>query len=109
MARATPTPAATLLDGLPMWARVVTVLGAPTAAAGYLIWQAAKFLPVILAALQSMQTDAALAHHTYETHMVEDARKTDQTIALLQQLCLLASKTDSDRLSCVSIVGSVQR
>lgn len=92
-----------MLDGLPVWAKVISVVGAPTAAAAFLIYSLAVYLPRIEGELRAMETAAATIHEAYKAHMLDESKQDDRMIAVLSRVCLNGAKNDEDRLACVAL------
>ena len=103
MARKPATSPATALDGLPVWAKTISVVGAPTAAAAALIYGLYAYLPQINAKLDAIDKAASVAHEAYRSHMIEESKQDDRIIAVLQQICLGGAHTDMERVACVSL------
>jgi hypothetical protein len=103
MARKPASSPAQALDGLPVWAKTISVVGAPTAAAAALIYGLYVYLPKIDAELRTMESGAAAMHEAYKTHLADETRQNERMIAVLQRICLGASKDDADRIACVSV------
>ncbi len=88
------------LSGLPAWAKGIAWIGAPVAAAGFLIYFLTQTLTTRLDALE---TD--LHKHTSEMAATSavTVEQNWQMIAVVQATCLNVAKTDSDRLRCLAV------
>lgn len=74
------------LDGLPLWARVVAVVGLPGAIAIYLVYVLATALPGKL-----------------EAHAAESKADAERTLRVLQQICQNTAETPEAKASCWAI------
>jgi hypothetical protein len=91
------------MDALPVWAqsfvvmaRVIAVIGAPTAIAIFLVWSGAKELPELRKQSQ-LTYEASLTNREI---LREHALQSAAIYRLLQRICSNGAKTDTDRQRC---------
>lgn len=99
-------PQIDLWKGIPVWVRAACVLGAPTIAAGYLIWLVSGSLATDVRAMRS-----DLIHHNQATAVLIDKINEDRTvqsgrlevlIRLLQTQCVNAATDVMQRRDCLN-------
>jgi len=92
------------LSDQPWWVRSLVWVGAPTAASAYLLYfvlgQITDGQKQMLATMQAHQTDMA----SLVRHLEQDSEQQWVLIGISQRTCINTSKTDADRLACVSVV-----
>lgn len=87
------------LTGLPTWARVLGLLGVPSAIAVYLVYSLANFATVGVSDLnRKMDAHAAVMVN----HDVAAMRSSEAMTRILLRICVNTAKTDPDRQRCVS-------
>ena len=91
--------------GMPQWARIVWIFGAPSILAGVLVWRLIAGIEDTVEASLSQMTDthAALMQHVRAT---EDAARLVQAaqmsqISVMRQICVNTAKDDQQRRECV--------
>lgn len=84
------------LGGLPLWSRVVAMVGIPGAIAFFLVWTGANILPKLQAELQAMRLESERARLMYE----EKSERIDQAFRLLQRICSSVAKSEEERQRC---------
>src|SRR5262245_42753575 len=82
--------------GLPLWSRVVAMVGIPGAIAFFLVYIGAMQVPRIAAALEGLHVEAAQIHVTLAAMQKEQ----EDTYRLLQRICSSIAKTDEERSRC---------
>jgi len=82
--------------GLPLWARVIAMVGIPGAIAFFLVWVGAQSLPTIQADLTAYRHEAEQQHQLFVQSLAQQA----ETYRLLQRICSNVSKTDEERQRC---------
>jgi hypothetical protein len=87
--------------GLPVWARVIAWVGAPTAGLAFLLWWMTTSLSADIQATDS-HVEQHIQSSTVTQGMIQDESNLHkQTIALLRQICVGISKTPDERRACV--------
>lgn len=91
------------LGDQPWYIKAIVWVGAPTAAAGYLLWfvlaTVAGHLDAMATTLEKHQQDMT----ALVAHLQQDTQQTWVQLGVMQRICLNTSRTDADRLACVSI------
>lgn len=87
------------VSGLPQWARVIALVGVPSAIALFLVYSLADFATTGVAELHR-QMDAHA--QVMVQHDVESKRGAEAMTRVLFRICLNTSKTDDERSRCVS-------
>jgi hypothetical protein len=82
--------------GLPLWSRVVAMVGIPGAIAFFLVWMGAQTLPQIQADMNAFRVGLERQHALYE----QQVRSSEETFRLLQRICSNSAKTDEERQRC---------
>lgn len=82
--------------GLPLWARVVGMVGIPGAIAFFLVWTGANLMPKLQAEMQAMRLESERTRLMYQ----EKSERIEQTFRLLQRICSSVAKTDEERQRC---------
>jgi hypothetical protein len=82
--------------GLPLWARVVAMVGIPGTIAFFLVWTGANVVPKLQAEMQAMRLESERARLMYE----ERSARLDQTFRLLQRICSSVAKSEDERQRC---------
>ena len=96
-------------NGIPVWIRAAAMLGAPTVAAGYLIWLISGALSQDVRSMRdsmathSLQT-ALLMDKVTESRAASDA-KVDVLIRLSQTQCVNAATDVVQRRNCIDAGG----
>ncbi len=98
-----------LLRGIPTWVRAAAILGAPTVAAGYLIWLISSALAVDMRAMRESFTahtiqTAVLVEKVTESRTASDA-KVDTLIRISQTQCVNAATDVVQRRNCIDAGG----
>jgi hypothetical protein len=81
---------------LPIWARVLAVIGIPGAIAIFLVWQGATELP----RLSRQQEQLVVDVQRLQQMVSEQGINADSTYRLLQRICVNTAKTDTERQQC---------
>jgi hypothetical protein len=84
------------LAGLPIWARVLGIIGIPSGIAVFLVWMGANYLPKIGAQIDSNTNQIARIR---DAQLAHDAQ-TEYTYRLLQRICTNTAKTEFERQRC---------
>ena len=84
------------LAKLPVWAQVVAWVGLPSALCVFLVWSIVGDIKV-----QAKQQTADIA--AIKNYMAQQADVAWQLVGINSRVCLNTSKTDSDRIACVSV------
>lgn len=93
-------------NGMPMWLRAAAMLGAPTVAAGYLIWLISGALSQDVRAMRDSLTahtiqTASLVEKVAESRTTSDA-KMDTLIRIAQTQCVNAATDVVQRRDCIN-------
>ncbi len=96
-------------NGMPVWIRAAFVLGAPTVAAGYLMWLISGSLTQDVRAMRESFTThaiqtAALVEKVTESRATSDA-KVDVLIRISQTQCVNAATDVMQRRNCIEAGG----
>ena len=85
-----------LIRSLPVWGRVLALIGIPGAIAVFLVWQGASELPRL-----TRQQAELTAELTRLQSQLQQAQVTiGQQRRLLQRICINTSKSDEERERC---------
>lgn len=84
------------LSGIPVWAKVASVIGIPGAIAFYLVWLGGQTLPAIHTEIIALKAQGERQQAMYTEHM----QQTAELSRLLQRICSRVSKTDAERQQC---------
>src|SRR5262245_42631869 len=91
-----PTNGDSAFLGLPLWSRVIAMIGIPGAIAFFLVYIGAMQVPRIAAALEALHVEAAQIHVTLTAMQKQE----EETYRLLQRICSSVAKTDEERSRC---------
>jgi hypothetical protein len=91
-----PMPPANGTLSLPLWARVIALVGIPGAIALFLVYMGAQTLPSIQTELQTLR----IAYEKTQDTQREMVAKQLEIIRLLQRVCTNTAKTDQERAKC---------
>ena len=83
-------------QGLPLWSRVVAMVGIPGAIAFFLVWTGANVLPKLQAELQATRLENERARLMYE----EKGQIDQRMFRLLQRICSSVAKSEDERQRC---------
>lgn len=83
-------------SGLPLWSRVVAMVGIPGAIAIFLVWTGASVLPKMHAEMQATRIENERARLMYE----EKSQQIERTFRLLQRICSSVAKSEDERQRC---------
>jgi hypothetical protein len=92
-----------VLADQPWYVRTVVYVGLPTVVAGYLLYFVVGQLSQRLDSLSSTLTTHQTDMRGLMTHLEQEAEQSWAMVGSLSRICLNTSKTDADRLSCVSV------
>ncbi len=82
--------------GLPSWARIIFVIGVPSAIAVFLVYVGSKNIPQIMIELAVIQ-NSERANHI----LLTDIKSQNEAMyRMLQRTCYNTAKTESDRSKC---------
>jgi hypothetical protein len=84
------------LSGIPVWAKVASVIGIPGAIAFYLVWLGGQTLPNILTEVIAMKADIG----RNQIMLGEHVQQINEQNRLLQRICSRVSTTDAERQQC---------
>lgn len=91
------------LGDQPWYIKAIVWVGAPTAAAGYLLWfvltTVTGHLDAMAATLEKHQQDMS----ALVVRLQEGQQQSWIMVGTMSRICLNTSKTDADRLACVSL------
>lgn len=82
--------------GLPLWSRVIAIVGIPGTLCFFLIWVMADYMPKMYAELVSLRMEAEKSRLIDQ----QQATQLEQNYRLLQRICSNVSKTDEERQRC---------
>lgn len=96
-------PEPSVLDNQPWYVKTFVWVGVPTAAFSVLLW---FVLGTVSVELKNIET--ALASHQSDmqkllVHLEDESEQRWVQIGVTQRICINTSKTDADRLACVSV------
>lgn len=84
------------LAGLPVWARVLGIIGIPSGIAVFLVWMGANYLPKISAQIEINANEIRRIRDAQITHEAQS----EYTFRLLQRICTNTAKTEFERQRC---------
>lgn len=90
------------LGSLPSWAKSVLYVGAPTVAAGWLIFWLTGNVQSRLTAIESALSDNAKLSVAVTEHLKAEDERAWTTLGTLQKICIELAKSDADRIDCIS-------
>jgi hypothetical protein len=82
--------------GLPLWARVVALVGIPGAIALFLVYMGAQTLPSIQRELQTLR----FAYEKSQDLQREMIARQTEIIRLMQRVCSNTARNDQERARC---------
>lgn len=91
-----PEAAGSAMAGLPVWVQGIAWVGVPSAIACFFVWWMTSSVTVRLTAIETF-----LAKHQQDS--ATDIQQTWQLIAINERVCLNTSKTNEDRVACVTM------
>ncbi len=84
------------MNGLPSYAKVVAWIGLPAALCIFLIW-------VVTGDLKAQVRQQTVDIAQIKSYMAQQADVAWQLVGINSRVCLNTSKTDADRIACVSV------
>jgi hypothetical protein len=81
---------------LPLWARVIALVGIPGAIAMFLVYAQTQTLPAIQRELQTLRISYEKALDTQRDLLA----KQEEAVRLLQKVCSNTAKSDQERQRC---------
>lgn len=84
------------LSGLPVYARMVAWIGLPSALCIFLIW-------IVTGDLKAQVRQQTADITVIKLYMSQQAEVAWQLVGINARVCLNTSKTDADRIACVSV------
>lgn len=98
-----PKASSSVISEQPWWVKTFVYVGAPTAAAGFLLWFVVSVLSAQLDGLtKSMQTHQSDMAQLVR-HLDEESQQSWVTASVLARICINTAKNDADRLACVTV------
>jgi len=85
-----------IFSSLPMWARVVAIVGIPGTLLSYLIYIGAQTLPAIQAELTALRIASEKNQLLYQSEVTQS----EATFRLLQRICSNVAKSQEERQRC---------
>jgi hypothetical protein len=82
--------------GLPSWARVIFVVGVPSAIAIFLVYIGGKNIPQIILELAAIRNQIQSVQSTLSDIKIQN----EATFRMLQRTCYNTAKSDPDRQRC---------
>lgn len=89
-----------------MWGRLAAYVGVPSVIAIFLVWNLTSNVNARLDGQQAELKAMSLALSAVAKHMDSDGVQMWMLVAAAQRTCLNTSKTDLDRIACISTPGS---
>ena len=87
------------MSDAPWYVRAVAYIGVPSAIAVFLVYFLTNLFTTMTTRLEAIQSHTEALGQYLKT----ETEQSWVTLSALQRICLNTSKTDSDRLSCVSL------
>jgi hypothetical protein len=88
------------VQGLPVWARVLAVIGVPGLIAVFLVWQGAAELPRIARAQEGIQRQLDQLQIEVTRHHADTQDQLRLELRLLLRVCVNTAATETDRQKC---------
>ena len=99
-------PANDGLGTLPQWARIVALVGVPSAIALYLVWAVVSLYTsrqdLMLDLIRSQDQVSAIHVMTASEHYTETNRRQEELQRYLRMICVNTAPSSTDRQNCLS-------
>lgn len=82
--------------GLPLWSRVVAMVGIPGTLCFFLVWVGANYIPKMYAELVSSRAE----NEKVRMVLQQQTMQMEMNYRLLQRVCSTIAKTDDERQRC---------
>ena len=88
-------------DGLPIWAKVIGLIGVPSAIAVYLVWALVSEIAPGLVKVNNLLADHIFQMSSFISGQQELKNQNESILRVLRTSCANQSKSDRDRENCL--------
>ena len=97
-------PTGTAFAGMSPWMKFMAIVGLPSAGLAYLIYMLVSSFGAQLSSIDRRLDAHEKASVAITEHLQQDADQSWVLISVIQRVCINTSKTEADRIACVSVV-----